>query len=126
MGQMKGFLTWGAAVAMVLLGLASRVPAAGDAAAGKELYTAFCSRCHGERGRGDGPESVLLAAEPRNFADCTRMHTINDQELATVIREGGPVRHLSKDMPRWGKELQDQQIADLVTYLRSFCAHRQG
>jgi len=38
-----------------------------------------------------------------------------------VIREGGPALHLSKDMPPWGIALQDQQIADLVAYIRSFC-----
>jgi mono/diheme cytochrome c family protein len=123
MRQMKGFLAWGAAVGIVILGLASRVPAAGNAAAGKELYAQLCTRCHGEKGKGDGAEGILLAAKPRNFTDCARMHTINDQELVTVIREGGPARHLSKDMPQWGKDLQDQQIADLVAYIRSFCAH---
>ena len=124
MRQMKGFLAWGAAVGIVILGLASKVSAAGNVATGKELYAQLCTRCHGERGKGDGPEGILLAAKPRNFTDCARMHTINDEELVTVIREGGPARHLSKDMPEWGKDLQDQQIADLVAYIRSFCGHR--
>ena len=51
------------------------------------------------------------------------MQAISDQELVAVIREGGPARHLSKDMPPWGKALQDQEIADLMAYIRSFCAH---
>ena len=124
MRQVKGFLAWGAAVGIVILGLSSKVSAAGNVATGKELYAQLCTRCHGEKGKGDGPEGILLAAKPRNFTDCARMHTINDEELVTVIREGGPARHLSKDMPEWGNDLQDQQIADLVAYIRSFCAHR--
>jgi len=87
------------------------------------IYAALCTHCHGETGRGNGPKGALLPAEPRNFADCAQMPAINDQELVTVIREGGPARHLSKDMPEWGTDLQDQQIADLVTSIRSFCAH---
>jgi len=122
MKQMKGFLTKAAAVGMVLLGLAPGVLPAGDAAGGKELYTALCTRCHGERGRGDGPDGATLATKPRDFTDRARMQALSDQELTTVIKEGGPARHLSKDMPPWGTALQDQQIADLVAYVRSFSA----
>jgi mono/diheme cytochrome c family protein len=28
---------------------------------------------------------------------------------------------VSKDMPAWGEGLNDQQIHDLATYVRSFC-----
>jgi len=107
---------------VVLLGLAPGVLAAGDAAAGKEIYTSLCTRCHGERGKGDGPDGATLVTKPRDFTDCARMHALNDQELVTVIKEGGPALHLSKDMPPWGTALQDPQIADLVAYIRSFCA----
>ena len=106
-----------------MLSLVPVVSAAGDSVTGEELYTLSCARCHGERGRGDGPEGVLLATEPRDFTDCARMQALSDQELMKVIKEGGPARHLSKDMPRWGTVLQDQQIADLVAYIRSFCVH---
>ncbi|HEV8712358.1 MAG TPA: cytochrome c [Candidatus Binatia bacterium] len=123
MRQRRGFLAREAAVGMVMLGLAPGVLAAGDAAAGKELYTALCTRCHGDSGRGDGVDGARLATKPRDFTDCARMHAVDDQELMTVIKEGGPALHLSKDMPRWGKDLRDQQIADLVAYIRSFCAH---
>ena len=107
---------------IVLLGLVPVAPAAGGAAAGKGIYTALCVRCHGKTGRGDGPDGTLLATKPRNFTDCARMQALSDQESVTVITEGGAARHLSKDMPPWGTALHEQQIADLVAYLRSFCA----
>jgi mono/diheme cytochrome c family protein len=106
---------------MVLLGLAPGSLAAEDGAAGKALYPALCTRCHGEKGKGNGPDGATLATKPRDFTDCARMHALTDQELTTVIKEGGAARQLSKDMPPWGTVLQDQQIADLVAYLRSFC-----
>ena len=120
---MRGILGGIAAVGIVILGLALGALATGDAAAGRELYVLFCARCHGESGRGDGPAGALLETKPRDFTDCARMQAISDQELVAVIREGGPARHLSKDMPPWGKALQDQEIADLMAYIRSFCAH---
>ena len=123
MRQVKGFLARTVALAIVLLGLAPGVFAAGNAAAGKEVYTALCTRCHGERGKGNGPDGATLATKPRDFTDCARMQAINDQELLTVIKEGGAAHQLSKDMPPWGAALQDQQIVDLVAYIRSFCAH---
>lgn len=36
-------------------------------AKGKDLYTARCSSCHGEQGRGDGPAAAAFNPPPRNF-----------------------------------------------------------
>ncbi|MGH9857714.1 MAG: c-type cytochrome, partial [Acidobacteriota bacterium] len=33
----------------------------------KKVYEAWCSGCHGEKGRGDGPAAVVLEVKPRNF-----------------------------------------------------------
>jgi mono/diheme cytochrome c family protein len=33
----------------------------------KKVYNAWCSGCHGEKGRGDGPASVVLQVKPRDF-----------------------------------------------------------
>jgi mono/diheme cytochrome c family protein len=122
MRQLRRFLARTVVLGMVLLVLAPGILAAGNAAGGKELYTSLCTRCHGERGKGDGPDGATLATKPRDFTDRARMHALGDQELAAVIKEGGAARHLSKDMPPWGGVLQDPQIADLVAYIRSFSA----
>jgi len=123
MKQLRRFFAQTAALGIVLLGLAPGIFATGNATAGKELYTSLCTRCHGERGKGEGPDGATLATKPRNFTDCARMHALNDEDLLTVIKEGGPARQLSKDMPPWGAALQDQQVTDLVAYVRTFCAH---
>src|SRR5438309_945176 len=51
-----------------------------------------------------------------------RMRASRDQELAAVIREGGPARHLSKARAPWAKALQHQGIPGRRAYPRSFCA----
>lgn len=33
----------------------------------KKVYTAWCSGCHGEKGRGDGPAAAVVEVKPRNF-----------------------------------------------------------
>lgn len=63
--------TWSLA-AIVLLAAASaqatpRPLTAADADAGKPLYLAECSACHGERGDGAGPAAAFLDPRPRNF-----------------------------------------------------------
>jgi mono/diheme cytochrome c family protein len=118
---MRGLLGGITAAGIAILSLVPVASAAGDAAAGKELYVLFCTRCHGKNGRGDGPSGALLATKPSNLADCARMQATSDQELVTVIQEGGPALRLSKDMPRLGNTLEDHEIADLITYIRSFC-----
>ena len=120
---MRGILGGIAAVGIVILGLASGALATGDAAAGKELYVLFCTRCHGKSGKGDRPAGALLATKPGDFTDCARMQAISDPELVTEIQEGGLARHLGKDMPRWSNTLDDKEIADLIAYIRGFCTH---
>src|SRR2546422_10610105 len=120
---MREFLGGVAAAGIVIFGLARVASAAGDTAAGKELYVLFCTRCHGKSGKGDGPAGALLATKPGDFADCTQMQAISDQELVTEIQEGGLARHLGKDMPRWSNTLDDKEIADLIAYIRGFCTH---
>ena len=117
---MQKFLRGIAGGGIVIFGLVSVASAASDAAAGKESYVLFCTRCHGKSGQGNGPAGALLATKPRDFTNYDRMQAINDQELVAVIREGGPALRLSKDMPPWGNILQEQEIADLVAYIRSF------
>jgi cytochrome c oxidase cbb3-type subunit 3 len=45
-----------------------------------------CSRCHGARGRGDGPEGAMLKSPDLTRADWQAK--VTDAELAEVIRKG--------------------------------------
>ncbi len=117
---MRGSIWW-AVACMLVLGVSPLARAAGDAAAGKENYQAYCAQCHGESGKGDGPNAATLAHKPKNFTDCARMQALSDQDLFAVISNGGPARQLSNDMASWGDALEDKEITDLVAYIRSFC-----
>jgi cytochrome c oxidase cbb3-type subunit 3 len=108
---------------LVLIGVALATPAtaAADAASAKRDFVMFCTKCHGSAGKGDGPQADALSTKPRDFTDCTRMKGLSDETLFTAIKEGGEAVHLSKDMPAWKDGMDDDEIHDLVAYVRTFC-----
>jgi mono/diheme cytochrome c family protein len=90
---------------------ASSAAAAGDAEAGKAVYTQYCVPCH--QADGSGMNGMLAA----NFkADKSRLAK-SDDELLKSIREGyqGKVGQ----MPPWGSTLNDQQMRDVLGYVRA-------
>jgi mono/diheme cytochrome c family protein len=46
----------------------------------------------------------------------------NDAYFALIIKTGGQAIGRSEFMPPWGAELTDEQMKDLVAYLRSINA----
>jgi cytochrome c553 len=92
--------------------------AAGGAAS---TYSNLCASCHGAKGQGDGPAAAALNPKPRDFADCKVMAKIPDDTLFKTINGGGQSVGLSAMMPPWGGSLTEQQIHELVKYVRGFC-----
>ena len=81
--------------------------------AGNRLFQDFCRDCHGPQGYGRGPLSTFLEQEPANlFSQVTQSKT--DQELFLIIKNGGGL-----DMHGWADTFTDQQIRDLVQFIRS-------
>jgi cytochrome c oxidase cbb3-type subunit 3 len=110
---------------VLLVGLSVAVataPAgAADLAAAKKSFGMFCTKCHGAEGKGNGASAATLSTKPRDLTDCTRMKDIKDETLFRAIKEGGESVKLSKDMPAWKDGMEDDEIHDLVAYVRSLC-----
>lgn len=92
-----------------------------DAAAGKANYDIYCTTCHGATGKGDGVAGAALTPKPADFSaaefwDDTR----NDEHLTKVIKEGGMAVGKSPLMAPWGGVLSDEQIAEVVAYIKTF------
>lgn len=79
---------------------------AGDVFKGKELYTRHCMGCHGPSGEG------MMPGLP-NFSRGEQMFK-TDSQLIDAIRDGNGV------MPSFNGLLDDEQISDVVAYLRTF------
>ncbi|MFQ5457730.1 MAG: c-type cytochrome [Myxococcota bacterium] len=86
-------------------------------AAAKVLYEKKCAKCHGLTGKGDGKKGKTLKKKPRDYTDKEKMAEFTDQELIDQTKEG------KKPMPSYGsgkRKLSDEQIADLIAYIRTF------
>ncbi|HWQ69650.1 MAG TPA: c-type cytochrome [Patescibacteria group bacterium] len=84
-----------------------------------EKFGTFCGPCHGPAGKGDGPAAASLDPKPRNFTDGKYMNTRTDAQLINVIKNGSAAEKLSPLMVGYGSMVNDQEIKDIVGYIRS-------
>lgn len=92
-----------------------------DEAATQDSYKNLCVKCHGDTGKGDGPGVAKLEKKPGSFTDCARMAKFDDPTLFKIIKEGGPAAKESKEMTAFSDGMEDQEITDMVKYVRTFC-----
>ncbi|HVO92599.1 MAG TPA: cytochrome c [Terriglobales bacterium] len=93
-----------------------------DSTRGKGLYQQNCAPCHGAAGKGDGPGAQSLPVRPADHTDSAAMSSRSDAFLRDVITKGGGAMGLSSFMPSWKGILNDDQIQDLVDYIRTLAA----
>jgi mono/diheme cytochrome c family protein len=105
---------------VLLLGLCST--AAADLDHGKRLYKENCTPCHGELGKGDGAGARSLPVKPADHTNGAAMSGRSDAFLRDVISKGGGAMGLSSFMPAWQGLFKDNEILDLVSYVRSLSA----
>lgn len=93
----------------------------GDAKAGKAKYDTLCVGCHGATGAGDGAAAAALTPKPGNFTDCKEMGKLSDDFLYKITKDGGQAVKKSPMMPPWGASLNEQDLHNMVAYVKSFC-----
>lgn len=91
----------------------------GDPEKGKETYAVFCASCHGITGKGDGPAAAALPVKPTNLTDGEDLNAEPDEFLFKIIKEGGASVGKSPLMAPWGGQLKDEEIWNLVSYIRT-------
>lgn len=92
----------------------------------EDNYKTYCTQCHGSQGNGKGINVRDMSVQPRDHTDATAMAARSDQDLAKVIKEGGLSINKSVLMPPWGDVLSDEEVDDLVHYLRKLCKCSHG
>lgn len=92
----------------------------GDVKKGKRIYEQFCVPCHGLEGKGDGTrgKSEHFDPMPRNHTNGEYMNKRPQEELVSVIKNGGFSKNFSHIMPPWKTILSDEEIWDVLSYVR--------
>jgi len=89
-------------------------PAPADS--GARVYAAFCMHCHGVDGRGFAPMLAPLAGNPNVLEkDTSSLINVTLNGTEDLVIQGVPAPY---PMPRYAPVLNDQQIADVVTFIR--------
>jgi mono/diheme cytochrome c family protein len=86
----------------------------------KAIYSEKCSNCHGDTGKGDGPDAMMYEPAPADLTSAKYMSKLTDGELYYKITVG------KKPMPTFGKRLTEEQRWGLVILLRSFVNQPAG
>jgi cytochrome c oxidase cbb3-type subunit III len=87
-------------------------PAPGDSSHGAQVYTTYCSMCHGPEGRGGSKASSIVNG--------SYLALVSDQNLRTIVIAGRP----ELGSPDWrndvpGNAMSPQDISDVVAWLAS-------
>lgn len=90
---------------------------------GKRVWNSGCIACHGANGKG-APETSTVFTRPYTWPDFTQCNQTTpepDSAYKAVILHGGRGLGFSQIMPAFGDLLSDEQIDDVIAYLRTFC-----
>jgi len=80
--------------------------------AGRKIFMQRCAKCHGETGKGDGPDAVELKLHPAKFTGSS-IHDESDGALYWKISVG------KKGMPDFGKRLSPTDRWNVINFLRT-------
>jgi mono/diheme cytochrome c family protein len=94
-----------------------------DAENGEKVYKGGCIACHGSEGKGAPMASTVFTRPDTfpDFTDCAGSTPEPNGNWKAVIVHGGPSRGLSQIMPAFGDLLTDEEINDVIAYMRGFC-----
>jgi mono/diheme cytochrome c family protein len=87
------------------------VPAAVAEGAAQDLYKSKCAMCHGPDGSGNTPMGKKLGTH--DFAS-PEVQKQTDAQLTEAITKG------KNKMPAYAGKLSDEQVKQLVAYIRTF------
>lgn len=102
----------------------------GDPKNGKRIYGQYCVPCHGPEGKGDGTRAKFEQFDPmpRNHTNGEYMNKRPLDALVDVEKNSGKAQNFSHIMPPWKTILTDDEIYDVLSYVRSLAvpAYKPG
>ena len=88
----------------------------------ERLWVGLCAECHGADGRGSW-RAALFLVRPGDLADPAETTRLTDEYLFDIIKNGGsPIGR--PGMPAFGATVKDEDIRELVAYMRGLARAR--
>ena len=119
----KDFKAWQLKQAESLKSQTEGTAVAGSASSsqepGKKTYETYCVACHGIDGKAEGA-ALAMNPRPRVLVDKAWQAKVTDEHIYKVIKEGGTAVGLNAAMAPWGAVVSDEEIKNLVLYVRHF------
>ena len=84
-------------------------------AIGRQHFMTFCTPCHGERGKGDGPVSAKFIPPP-DLTNPTLQKARTDGYWHSYVSVGGAI------MPSYGEALSPEERWHVVNFVRTLAA----
>ena len=82
--------------------------------AGKAVYDAKCSACHGTTGKGDGPAAIALPKPPADMTTAAFWKAMTDERFKSIVTNGNPGGNMR------GFPMKPEQLDALVAYVHTF------
>ncbi len=82
---------------------------------GSIVFHTYCVLCHGPNADGNGRAAKNYNPRPADLTESTK----TDAYKMEIISKGGAAMNRSPFMPPWGQELTQEQISDVVQFLRA-------
>ena len=92
---------------------------------GEEIFRSTCAGCHAADGTGAPRTTVGFAVPLPDFTDCNFTTREARSDWTAIVRDGGPVRGLSRIMPAFRDLLTAEEIARVVSYVQTFCQDKR-
>ena len=111
-------LVVGSALALLLL----PHPVPRNATPAQRLYLRYCAECHAANGHGSW-RAALFLLRPGDLSNPRTLGPLSDEYLFDLIKQGG-ASFGTPGMPAFGYHLSDEQIRELVRYIRTLARDR--
>lgn len=106
---------------IILAGIAFLgVTLASQAAPASENWENYCQKCHGADGKGQTKSGKKL--QLRDYTDAKVQAELKDDEMIKAIADGVTDKAGKEKMKAYKDELSEQEITELVAYIRKFKA----
>ncbi len=102
-----------------IIGVVGAAMAKGDPAKGKASYDQMCASCHGPAGKGDGAAAAALNPKPKDLTNPGYVKGLKDDYMKKLVKEGGQAVGKSPLMPPLGSALKDDDVENVIAYVRS-------